>query len=190
VADGEDPDVARRVGRAVHVALAEIDLTTGADAEGTPADEVARVAAVAQGVSSQASEVVAMVEAALLSPTVASGAGRRHWREVYVTVPVGAGGLLEGYVDLLLEDDDGLVVVDYKTDRIHGHPGLSDAVAAYRLQVAAYALALESSTGVDVHRCVLVFVGADEPGEHVLQGEDLAAARDEARRVAEALVTS
>ncbi len=42
-------------------------------------------------------------------------AGRRHWREVYVGGPYGEG-VLEGYVDLLYRDDDGLVVVDYKTD--------------------------------------------------------------------------
>jgi ATP-dependent helicase/nuclease subunit A len=188
--EGEDPDVARRVGRAVHVALAAIDLTTGTDAEGATADEVAAVAARAEDVSSRVSEVVAMVEAALASPTVARGAWRRHWREVPVTVPIGVGGLLEGYVDLLLQDDEGLVVVDYKTDRIHGHRALSDAAAAYRLQVAAYAMALESSTGLNVHRCVLVFAGADEPCEHVFEGQDLAAARDEARRVAETLVTT
>jgi ATP-dependent exoDNAse (exonuclease V) beta subunit len=186
----KEPDVARRVGRAVHVALADIDLTTGADAVGTPADEVAQSAARAEGVSGHGSEVAAMVRAALTSPTVAPRWWRRHWREVPVTVPVGLGGLLEGVVDLLLEDDDGLVVVDYKTDRIEGVRGLSDAVAAYRLQVAAYALALESSTGRRVQRCVLVFVGADEPCEHVLEGEDLAVARDEARRLAEALVVT
>ena len=107
-----------------------------------------------------------------------------------MTAPLGPGVLLEGYVDLLLEDENGLVVVDYKTDRIHGRPGLSETAAAYRLQVAAYALALEASTGLDVHRCVLVLVGADEPCELVIDGEELAAARSEARSLAEALVTT
>ena len=148
------------------------------------------MAAVTQGVSLQAATVVTMVRAALASPTVAHWPWRRHWREVPVTVPVGDGGVLEGYVDLLLEDEDGLVVVDYKTARIEGDPGRCAPMAADRLQVAAYALALESSTGLPVHRCVLVFAGTDPPCEHVLQGHDLAAAVDEARRVAEALVTS
>jgi hypothetical protein len=55
--------------------------------------------------------------------------------------------------------------------------------------VAAYAAALESSTGLTVHRCVLVFVGDGEPFEHVLEGVDLATARAEAAQVVDALLT-
>jgi ATP-dependent helicase/nuclease subunit A len=139
-------------------------------------------------VADHASDVAAMVASALSSPTVVHAADRRHWREVYVAAPVGDGGVLEGFVDLLVEDDDGLVVVDYKTDRTRGERGLAAAAAAYRLQVAAYAAALESSTGLTVSRCVLVFVGDGGPSEHVFAGADLDAARDEALEVAGRLV--
>jgi ATP-dependent helicase/nuclease subunit A len=131
-----------------------------------------------------------MVAAALSSPTVVRGATRRHWREMYVSAPVGDGGVLEGFVDLLFEDDRALVVVDYKTDRPRDAHQLDAIVATYRLQVAAYAVALESSTGLEVSRCVLVFVGDGEPVEHVVEGDDLADARVAARRVATELVTS
>lgn len=134
--------------------------------------------------------MTSMVLAALSSPTVARGATRRHWREVYAAAPVAHEGVLEGRVDLLFEDDDGLVVVDYKTDPIEGEGAMAAVAAAYRLQLAAYALALASSTGLPVTRCVLVFVGAGAPGEHILEGDDLLAAVAEARRVADDLVVA
>jgi len=190
VVEWEDADVPRLIGRAVHASLADIDLATGCDAGGRGADEVARTRAVAQGVDGHASEVATMVAGALSSPTVTRAATRRHWREVYVSAPVGDGGVLEGFVDLLFEDEGALVVVDYKTDRPRDGQGLAASVATYRLQVAAYAVALESSTGLDVSRCVLVFVGDGQPVEHVIDGEDLAAARAVAHRAAAALVTS
>jgi ATP-dependent helicase/nuclease subunit A len=181
--------MARHIGRAVHAALADIDLTTRCDPAGRSSDEIARAHALAQGVAGQASEVATMVERALASPTVVRAASRRYWREVSVTTPVGTGGVLEGFVDLLFEDDNGLVVVDYKTDRLTVPSPSPDTLATYLLQVAAYAFALESSTGRRVHRCVLVFAGGEAPLERTLQAEDLAAAEDEARRVADLLVS-
>jgi len=184
-----DSDTALQIGRAVHSALAAIDLSTGTDSAGRPAAEVARARAAAQGLPQHAGAVAAMVGAALASPTVVTGAARRHWRELFVAVPVG-DGVLEGFVDLVLDDDDGLVVVDYKTDRTGGRPGLDHAAARYRPQVASYALALEEATGRPVTRCVLVFVGDGEPVEDVLEGAELGTARATAREAAERLVAS
>ncbi len=190
VTEWQNNDGPRQVGRAVHAALADLDLATQCDSGGRLAAEVARARALAQGVDAQASEVAAMVDSALRSPTVAYAATRRHWREVYVAAPVGDGGVLEGFVDLLFEDDGALVVVDYKTDRLRGGRSLASRIDTYRLQVAAYAVALESSTGLGVRRCVLVFVGDGEPQEHIIEGEDLVAARAAALRTAVDLVTS
>lgn len=178
-----DADAALQIGRAVHGALAAIDLTTGTDDAGRPAQEVARGRAAAHGVSAHGDAITAMVSAALASPTVAAGSTHRHWRELFVAVPVGAG-VLEGFVDLVLEEGDGLVVVDYKTDRIGGPPGLEAAAARYGPQVASYALALEEATGRPVRRCVLVFVGDRAAVEVVLEGADLASAQDQARQAA------
>ncbi len=184
-----DADTALQIGRAVHSALAVIDLATGTDDAGRPAPEVARARATAHGVGAHRDAVASMVGAALVSPTVAGGATRRHWRELFVAVPVG-DGVLEGYVDLVVEEDDGLVVVDYKTDRIpDGRAGLDAAALRYRPQVASYALALEESTGRPVRRAVLVFVGDGAPMEVVLEENELAEACDRARRAAEALLT-
>jgi ATP-dependent exoDNAse (exonuclease V) beta subunit len=116
-----------------------------------------------------------------------AGASGRHWRELFVAVPV-SDGVLEGFVDLVLEDDGALVVVDYKTDHIGGRSGLERAAARYRPQVASYALALEEATGRHVRRCVLVFVGDGEPVEDILEGPELASACATARQAAEGLL--
>jgi len=184
-----DADTALQIGRAVHSALAAIDLSTGTDDAGRPPPEVARGRAAAHGVSVHADAIVAMVEAALAAPTVTAGAAGRHWRELFVAVPVG-GGVLEGFVDLVLEDDEGLVVVDYKTDRTaNGQADVVRAAARYRPQVASYALALEEATGRPVHRCVLVFVGDGGPVEDVLEGAAMVEAIVAARQAAGELVT-
>jgi ATP-dependent exoDNAse (exonuclease V) beta subunit len=65
--------------------------------------------------------------------------------------------VLEGIVDLLYRDDDGLVIVDYKTDAVP-HSALSTRVAFYRPQMAAYAAALAAAAGEPVARCVLLFL--------------------------------
>ena len=188
-AEWDDADTARAMGRAVHAALADIDLVTRCDGAGRPASETSRAHALAHGVAARAPEVATLVDRALASPTVVHAASRRYWREVAVTTPVGHGGVLEGFIDLLFEDDDGLVVVDYKTDRVTGASRPPPKLATHLFQVAAYAVALESSTGRLVHRCVLIFADADSPYEHILEAEGLAAAKDEVRRVAELLVS-
>jgi len=165
------------IGRAVHSALAAIDLASGLDSAGCPADEVARRRARSTGIESGADEVVAMVLRALRSDTVRRAATARHYKELYVAMPLGDGvrdgGVFEGFVDLLVDEPGGLVVVDYKTDRIVGSSA-TVATEHHRLQVAAYANALETATSRRVARCVLVFLADDEPTEDILQGDDLA----------------
>jgi ATP-dependent helicase/nuclease subunit A len=54
--------------------------------------------------------------------------------------------MVRGRVDLLVRTPDGDVIVDYKTDRVTGQR-LADRIEAYRLQMAAYAEALQRVTG-------------------------------------------
>jgi ATP-dependent helicase/nuclease subunit A len=75
-------------------------------------------------------------------------------------VPHGEG-VLEGYVDLLYRDDDGLVVVDYKTDAWRTEADLDAKVARYRVQLDAYAGAVAEATGEPVARSQLLFLAAD-----------------------------
>jgi ATP-dependent exoDNAse (exonuclease V) beta subunit len=176
--------VGLEIGRAVHGALAVVDLASGTDASGRSASEVARQRAALHGVGDHADEVAAMVARALDAPAVRRAASRRHHKEVYLATALGHSddeGVFEGFADLLVEDDDGLVVVDYKTDRIADARAFSALVERYGLQVAAYAEAAEAATGTQVVRCVLVFVGPSEVAEHVLGGDALSLARRAAR---------
>ena len=163
------------LGRAVHAVLQTIDLATGANLEGA-----ARAQAAAEGIADRSVEVTEMVSAALNAPSVreAVASQGRYWREVYVGAPV-EGVTLEGFIDLLYEGPDGLVVVDYKTDVVPSEADLDAALARYRLQGAAYVLALEETLGRPVARCVFVFVRAGDVREHAL--ENLPAAVEEVR---------
>src|SRR5262249_46066445 len=102
------------IGRAVHAVLQTIDLKTGADLDDTVAAQAA-----AEGVLGQETTIAALARSALASSVVQRASTRPFWRETYVAVPLD-DITLEGYVDLVYRDDDGLVVVDYKTDAVQG----------------------------------------------------------------------
>ena len=183
-------DVGLGIGRSVHGALAIIDFSSGRDSFGADAAEVARRQAERHGVAEHAGEVEDMVRAALASPVLEQAAGRRHHKELYLAMPLGApaggpgggedgagdgsGGVFEGFADLVVEDGEGLMVVDYKTDRVADEALQADMVARYRRQLAAYAAALHAATGRPVVGGVLLFVGAKPPRQHVFDAEELA----------------
>ena len=166
------------VGRAVHAVLQAIDLATG---DGI-ADR-ARAQAAAEDIPDRSGEVARLarvaVESAIVQRAVASG---RFWREVPVAVATG-GGSLHGFIDLLFEEDDGLVVVDYKTDSITADEA-SAAVQRYRLQGGAYAHAISQLTGKPVKEAVFLYLQSRR--EERL--EDLAASMRDAQAEAEALL--
>ena len=132
--------------------LQTVDLATGAGLEDAVAAQC-----VAEGVEGHADVVTALVRSALASEVVQRAAVRRHWREMYVGTVQDDGTVLEGYVDLVYEEDDGsLVIVDYKTDAIP-----AEAVAArahyYAPQIRAYVHGITSATGHDATP-VLIFL--------------------------------
>ncbi|MGI9119445.1 MAG: UvrD-helicase domain-containing protein [Acidimicrobiales bacterium] len=140
------------VGRAVHAVLQTVDLRSG---DGLT--EAAAAQAAAEGVLGRENIIEALCRSALASALVQRAAGRQHWREVYVGVPYGEG-ILEGYVDLLYRDDDGLVVVDYKTDAWRTEAGLEAKVERYRVQLRAYEQAVTVAAGEPVVRAQLLFL--------------------------------
>ena len=154
----ESPEPWRRgragtsVGRAVHAVLQAIDLASGADV-----DDRARAQAAAEGIPEREDEVGRLartaVESDVVKRAVASG---RFWREVPVAAAVG-GGSLHGFIDLLFEEEDGLVVVDYKTDSVSAAE-TPDAVLSYRLQGGAYAHAISQVTGKRVKEVVFLYL--------------------------------
>ncbi|MGV3759419.1 MAG: PD-(D/E)XK nuclease family protein, partial [Actinomycetota bacterium] len=150
------------VGRAVHGVLQTVDLATG---EGLDAAVAAQCQA--EAVPERAGEVRRLVAEALASPVVQAAAASPHWREVYACTPIG-DRLLEGYVDLLYRGADGLVVVDHKTSASAEPEELDRRLAGYRLQGAAYAVAVGRSAGEPVTRVVFLFLTPDGPDEREL----------------------
>ena len=140
------------VGRAVHAVLQSIDLDSGAGIE-----ETARAQAEAEGIPGRADEVAGLARDAVGSGIARRAvASKRFWREVPVAAPVGDGAL-EGFIDLLFEEEDGLVVVDYKTDAVDaGHT--AEAARGYELQAGAYALAIERAVKRPVKEIVFLFL--------------------------------
>jgi len=168
-----DPESQRRIGRAVHDALAKIRLP----ASGVLAQDDARIAdasARAQHLDdTHAALVVALVRRAVASPTVLALAARRHWKELALAAPLPGGGgsahasVLEGFADLVGESDEGLVVVDFKT------AASRSSSAQYLSQVAAYAHALREATGRSVAKVSVLYLSVDDAEEDSLSGEGL-----------------
>lgn len=100
-------------------------------------------------------------------------AARRVFREAGFNQLVKAGQLLEnapepeekmllqGVIDLYFEEDDGLVVVDYKTDHITAH-NKQHLIEQYRPQVAAYCQALAAISGQVVKEGFIYFLNSAE----------------------------
>ena len=170
---------ASAVGRAVHATLQLVD---------DPADterlvQLATRNAEAEAVPHAVATIVALTRSGLRAPSVqAARTAPRSWRELYVAAPLGAHAI-EGYIDLLYETPDGLVLVDYKTDRIHDEADVEAKLTRYAPQAAAYAVALEASTGLVVTQARLVFCTMQDPIDRAIP--DLAAAKQQIR----ALVT-
>ncbi len=163
------------VGRAVHAVLQTVDLATGDGLDAT-----ARAQALAEGIPQREAEVRALARSVLQSATVRGAVtGGRYWREVPVAAIVD-GVTVEGFVDLLIETLEGLVVVDYKTDQTPSDAELDAAMDRYRAQGAAYALALERALGSRVARCVFVFARRRAAVEREV--DDLPAAMSDVER--------
>ncbi len=168
------------IGRAVHGVLQTIDLATG-----NQLGEIAAAQAAAEGVLGHEADVQALVSSALDSAIIREAAAATHWREIFVAAPV-EGRLLEGYIDLLYDRGDGLVVVDHKTDAWDDDEGLDAKVARYRMQTAAYALAVELTTGRNVVDAALLFLAPE--GAVVRHIPDLNAAKTDARALVPVVV--
>ena len=166
------------VGRAVHAVLQSIDLATG---EGLA--ERASAQATAEGIPDREAEVARLAQVAVNSEVVRrAGDSGRLWREVPVAAPL-ADGFLHGFIDLLFEEPDGLVIVDYKTDSVPG-PEVEQAVERYRLQGGAYASAMNRATGKTVKEVRFLYL---QPRRDVLLPDLEGAVREAEERARELL---
>ncbi|HEY8552786.1 MAG TPA: 3'-5' exonuclease, partial [Thermaerobacter sp.] len=174
-------------GTATHRVLQHLDLTGPLDAE-----DVARQieALVGRGLLTPAEAEA--VDRQALARFFASPLGRRlrrapqrvrrEWMftlgvpatELYPDLAVGAGEagpqagedvvVVQGIVDCFVEEDDGLLLLDFKTDEPRGRT-LEELAALYAGQVRVYRRALSEITGRPVKEAYLVFlaVGAAVP---------------------------
>ncbi len=95
----------------------------------------------------------------------------RLWREFKFSLlcpaekifPGGEGEsvLLQGVIDCMIEENGGITIIDYKTDRVHGDETLERA-KGYAKQLEAYAYAAQRMTGRPVRECVLYFLYSGE----------------------------
>jgi ATP-dependent exoDNAse (exonuclease V) beta subunit len=143
------------IGSAVHAVLQSIDLGSG---DGLA--EMCAVHASAEGVSGRADLVEALCRSALESDIVRRAAQSRHFREVYVGMPDG-DRVLEGFIDLLYEDGDGVAIVDYKTDSWKNVSELDAKIEHYRGQMQAYTRTVRESVGREVVSATLLFLNRD-----------------------------
>jgi len=159
------------LGRAVHSVLQSVDLESGEGLE-----EISRAQAAVEGMPQRWKEIADLAHRAIDSEVVRRAVSSgRYYREVFVSAPV-EGILVEGFIDLLFEEDNGLVIVDYKTDSLNTEEEIRQSMASYRRQGGAYALALQKSSGKSVKEAVFVFL---QPEKEVVI-EDLDGAIDAA----------
>jgi ATP-dependent exoDNAse (exonuclease V) beta subunit len=147
------------IGRAVHATLEFSDLAAPSVERDAMVAPLALRHARENDVESEAPTVERLVRSALASGAARLAATAPHHKEVYVSAPIG-DRVIEGYVDLLVEGPDGLVVVDWKTDSARTDAEIDAKLAAYELQGAAYAIAVEAVTGRVVTECRFVFCRA------------------------------
>jgi ATP-dependent exoDNAse (exonuclease V) beta subunit len=103
-----------------------------------------------------AARAAAQVERTLSLPVIERARrARRVFRELALWFPEGAS-LVEGKVDLVFEEDETLVVVDYKSDTIAEEHALAQA-AHHAPQLQLYARGLAQAAGMSVRERLVVF---------------------------------
>ncbi|HEY8394634.1 MAG TPA: UvrD-helicase domain-containing protein [Thermaerobacter sp.] len=165
-------------GVATHLVLRHLDLAGPLDEEGVRA----QIAALA-GRELLTQEQAAAVDAAALARFFASPLGhrlredparvRREWMftlglpasEVYPDLPPDVAGgeivVVQGVIDCFVEEEDGLLLLDFKTDEPAGRP-LEEMARRYHTQVRLYRRALEEITGRPVREAYLYFLAVGE----------------------------
>ncbi len=170
------------IGSAVHAVLQRVELANPHDVH----DLVTQQCEI-EGIADRTGVVRRLVEAALESSAIALASAHPHFKELFVTAPL-EGRTIEGYVDLLVETPNGLVVIDYKTDSVRSEDDVDAKLAAYELQAAAYAVALEEVTDQTVTECRFVFCTTSGPIERSVA--DLPAAKKRVRSTVDSLTRS
>ncbi len=69
------------------------------------------------------------------------------------------GQLVQGIIDMFIIEDDGIIIVDYKTDRVRfGKAGIDELKKRYKIQLDYYGKAVEQITGIKVKERIIYSV--------------------------------
>ena len=170
---GEQALTPAEQGTAMHAALQFLDFATPADAEAVRAAvgelEERRLLTPEQARAVDAAALARFLQSPLCARIRASEQVEREYRFSLLTradaFAAGASAddeiLLQGVVDCFFEEDDALVVVDFKTDRV-ASDALCERAEHYRAQLEAYSLALTQVMGKPVKEKILYFLRCGE----------------------------
>ena len=98
-----------------------------------------------------------MVREALASPLLQRAVKSGHYQKEVPFTFKGNGTLFEGVMDVVFKEDDGLVVLDFKTDLLD-KKDLNSKVEHYRPQVEVYSNAIRAIFGQLPKEVVLFFL--------------------------------
>lgn len=150
------------IGTATHDTLEEIDFSEFtaplSEEHSLAITEIVKRHCHEQSITGTEKLVDSFVKSALQSEVVELARNNRHFKEVFVAQQITPKASVEGYIDLLIETPEGLVIVDYKTDAATSAKQIDDALERYIPQGATYAVALEELTGKAVTDCYFLFV--------------------------------
>ncbi|MDH7498024.1 MAG: 3'-5' exonuclease, partial [Syntrophomonadaceae bacterium] len=174
------------VGIAMHTVMQHLELGGRLDADGI-AGQVARMVAREILTPHQAQAVDREAIARFFAGELGQRLRRagKVWRELPFTLRLPARELypepeaegehvvLQGVIDCLLEDEEGLVLIDFKSDRLTG--GMEALAGRYRTQIGLYARAVTAITGRPLQAAYLYsFAGGAswrvQPGSEVAGG--------------------
>jgi ATP-dependent exoDNAse (exonuclease V) beta subunit len=143
ISDADRRPYGPRFGTLVHSLLATIPLDASASAVWRIAETHARMLEATSDEMESAVEIAGRVlQQPLIIRAGAALARNRCHREMPVTWRAPDGTLVEGTIDLVFEDDEGVTVLDFKTDR-----EVATDLERYRRQVTIYCRALASLRG-------------------------------------------
>jgi ATP-dependent helicase/nuclease subunit A len=170
---GLDP---RLRGTLVHVLLERLDLARPV----VPGDEAVVALGAAHGleltpeqVGDLADQVAALVASPLRARLAAARGVRREAAFAFALEPDGGGPLVSGFVDVLArEADGGVLVVDYKTDRLDDEEPAVLVERDYATQRTVYALAALRDGAPRVEVAHLFLERPAEPAVAVFTADD------------------
>ena len=120
-----------------------------------------KIKAVEQSIPGMADQIGDLCRKTLSNPIMDRvRRAKRFFREVPFSVSL-EGKIMEGKIDLLFEEDEGWVIVDYKTDEVSGK-AINERFDLYREQGIWYARAAEKTTGEAVKEVAFFFVRTGE----------------------------